>query len=453
MEKEEEITTNSALNLALKYHKTGKLNEAELIYKKILEQNLSNSDVWHLLGLIKYQKREYGEAITKISKAIQLKENAVYYGNLGMVYDALGNEEKSIENFEKALRINPYYENAHLAYYNLGVSLKDKGNINEALEKFDKSIELNEDFPEAHFNRSLILLLLGKLKEGWEEYEYRFRKKDSADPRIFNKPKWDGSPLNGKRILIISEQGAGDNIQFIRYLPLIKEKGGYIILECRKNLKRLFEGISCIDELIEKKQNVIPNTEFDCYIHLMSLPRVFGTNLDTIPVKTPYLKANVQLDKEIKEKLNTNNLKIGINWAGNPNHDNDKYRSTNFEKFKFLKQIPGITIFSLQKGEASKQLDAPNIINLEENIKDFADTASIIENLDLVISVDTSIIHLAGAMGKPTWVLLDFMNDWRWLVDRDDTPWYPSMKLFRQKKPGDWDSLFNEVIKDLKNFK
>lgn len=452
MKEEEELTISQALNIAVKYHNKGELNEAEFIYRKVIEKNPNNSDAWHLLGLVEYQRGKYKNAIKKIGKAIQLNPApAIYYGNLGMVYDASGNEEESIKNFEKALEINPAYDNAYLAYYNLGISLKDKGKITEALEHFNKSIKLNQEFPDAHWNRSLILLLLGRFEEGWKEYEYRFKKKSPTDPRIFNKPQWTGSSLQGKKILVVSEQGAGDNIQFIRYLPFVKEKGGHIILECPKDLKRLFESIPYIDEFIEKKQNIVPNIEFDCYIHLMSLPRIFSTDISTIPNKIPYLKANCELNKDIKEKINTPKFKIGINWAGNPNQDNDKNRSTTLEKFMCLKQVPGITLFSLQKGIASKQLSDPSIINLEGSIKDFADLAFMIGNLDLVISVDTSVAHLAGAVGKPIWTLLSFNSDWRWLTDRNDTPWYPNMKLFRQKKPGDWDFLFNDVVKELGN--
>jgi ADP-heptose:LPS heptosyltransferase len=206
-----------------------------------------------------------------------------------------------------------------------------------------------------------------------------------------------------------------------------------------------------VDELIIKKEDVILNLDFDFYIHLMSLPRVFNTKEDSIPHNIPYLKSNRELVKKFKNQMNAENFKVGIVWAGNPNQENDKNRSTTFKRFKILSEIPNVVLFSLQKEEASNQLNDNKIINMEKDMKDFNDTAAIIENLDLIISIDTSIAHLAGAMGKPVWVLLSYTPDWRWLLNKKDNSWYPTMKLFRQKKAGDWDSLFKEVADELRN--
>jgi len=445
-----ELNVSDALNLAAKKHQEGKLHEAEIIYRKILDENPNNPDALHLLGLIAHQIGKYEESAKLISKAIKLTpNNALYYGNLGMVYDALGKEEESAKCFIKALERDSKYNGAHLAHYNLGIFFRDKGQIKEALEHFNKAIELEGNFPDAHWNRGLILLLLGNLREGWKDYEYRFKKKKPADSRVFNKPKWDGSQLEGRKILIVSEQGFGDNIQFIRYIPLIKERGGYVILECKKELKELFKDIPGVDKFVDKESDSVPNIDFDYYAHLMSLPMIFGTNLDNIPDKIPYLKADSALVEKLKAKFDTNNFKIGIVWVGNPNQENNKNRSTTFEKFKCLKELPGIKLYSLQKG-ANHQLNEPEITDMAGYISDFAETAAVIENLDLIITVDTSVAHLAGAMGKPVWTLLTFAPDWRWLMNRKDCPWYPGMRLFRQKKPGDWDSLFNEVKKELR---
>lgn len=220
-------------------------------------------------------------------------------------------------------------------------------------------------------------------------------------------------------------------------------------MECKKELRKLFETLPEIDEFVEKK-NSVPEVDFDFYVHLMSLPSVFNTTLDTISQNIPYLKADDGLVKKFKHLFMTNNFKVGIVWAGNPFQENDKNRSTTFENFKKLKNIPGVMFFSLQKGEASWQLNDRDIINLEDKINDFADTAAIIENLDLIISVDTAVAHLAGAMGKPAWTLLSFVPDWRWMLSGDKCPWYPTMRLFRQKRKGDWNSVFSEVEKELR---
>ncbi|MEK6879659.1 MAG: tetratricopeptide repeat protein [Nanoarchaeota archaeon] len=447
---DKELTVEQALKLAVKKHNEGRINEAEIIYREILNKNPNNSEALHLLGLIAHQTGDSANAINLINKAIKSNPNiAIYYNNLGMIYDTLKKEEESTKNFNEALEVDPNHLNAHLAHYNLGVSLMNNGKILEALEHYDKAVKLNKNFFDASWNKSLILLLLGRFKEGWIDYESRFKKKNPSDSRNFNNPKWNGSDLKEKKILIVSEQGFGDNIQFIRYIPLIKEKGAYIILECKKELIDLFSQIKEIDEIIERGNNQIENVKIDYYIHLMSLPKIFNTNLGNIPNNTPYLKADFKLVEKFKPKFKTNKFNIGIVWAGNPLQDNDKNRSTTFEKFKSLK-IPDVVFFSLQKGDASKQLNDPEIIDIADEINDFNDTAAVIENLDLIISVDTSVAHLAGAMAKPTWTLLSFIPDWRWLIDRTDSPWYPSMKLFRQKKLGDWDSLFNEVSKELK---
>lgn len=446
------ISISQALNLAVKKHNEGDLNGAEFIYRKILEEYPNNADSWHLLGLVAYQVGKYEEAIKNINKAISINSNqAIFYSNLGMAQDALGNEDESMESFRKALEINPSYDKAYLAHYNLGVYYMDRGKIKEALEHYNKAIELNKNFFEARWNRSLVLLLLGRFEEGWKEYEYRFKKEKPTDTRNFSKPKWDGSSLEGKKILIVSEQGFGDTINFIRYVHLVKEKGGYVIYECKKELRRLFQGFPGIDEIVEKEKGAIPNVKFDTYTYLMSLPGIFNTNLDNIPNKIPYLKANPELAKKFEKEFNTNKFKIGIVWAGNPEQPNDKNRSIRFEKFKILKSIPEVQLYSLQKGEVAKQLDDSVIINMADKINDFADTAVIIENLDLIITVDTSVAHLAGAMGKRVWILLAVSADWRWLLNRNDSPWYPTAKLFRQPKLGDWDSVFDEICEEIQN--
>src|SRR3989344_5660734 len=444
------FNVSQALNLAVKKHNDGDLNGAEFLYRRILEEYPNNADSWHLLGLAAYQTGRYEEAIKNIKKAISVNTNqALFYSNLGMAYDAVGREDDAAENFRRALDIDPYFVKAAIAHYNLGVYYMDKGNVKEALEHYDKAIGLDKDFYEARWNRGLVLLRLGRFEEGWKEYEYRFKKEKPSDSRVFKGLKWDGSLLEGKRILVISEQGFGDNINFIRYAPLIKNKDSYVILECKKELMRLFKDFPGIDEFIEKKKDTVLNVDFDFYIHLMSLPEIFGTNLSNIPSKSPYLFADVKLVEKFKSLFNKDCFNIGIVWAGNSDQANDKNRSIRFEKFKGLKEISGIKLYSLQKGEAVQELNDSEIVNLADEINDFADTAAIIENLDLVISVDTSVAHLAGAMGKSVWTLLSTVSDWRWLLDRRDSPWYSSMRLFRQKRLGEWDFVFDEVRREL----
>ncbi len=437
------------LESAAELHTHGKLDEAELIYKKILDKFPDNPDALHLLGLIAYQRGQYEKAAGLIEKAIEIKSNsAMFYGNLGMVYDVLGRKEDSIKSFQKALSINdPQYLASYLAYYNLAVYFADKWDFSKALENYNRTIELKKDFFDAYWNKGLILLLLGKFSEGFQDYEYRLKKQKPTDTRIFNKPKWDGSFLNGKKILIVSEQGFGDAIQFSRYIQYVKKKGGYVILECRKELRNIFENLPYIDQIIDKEDK-IPDLNFEVYIHLMSLPSLSFESIG-IPKEIPYLKSNSIIAEKFSNRFDRKNFNIGICWAGNPEQQDDWKRSTTFEKFKSLFDIPHVKFFSLQKGEASKQINDSRVVLLNE-IENFSDTAAIIENLDLVISVDTSIAHLAGAMGKPVWTLLSSIPDWRWLLEGEGSAWYPTMKLFRQKKIGDWDSVFDEVKEELR---
>lgn len=443
-----EITVKEALEFAAEKHREGRFDEAKDIYLGILKEFPENPDALHLLGLIFHQEGNFKKAIDFIEKAISFRQEAVYYGNLGMSYDSLGNDEKSAELFLKALELNPSYATAYLAHYNLGVYFKENGEIEKSLEHYNKSIELNPEFAETRWNRSLILLLLGKFEEGWADYSYRFKKADPTDSRNFGKPRWDGSSLEGKKILIVSEQGFGDNIQFVRYLPLVKERGGKIILECRKELLELFKNVEGVDEIFEKGN--LPE-DFDCYIHIMDLPRIFRTNLENIPNKIPYLKANPEKIEKFRNEiseLNSNKFKVGIVWAGNPKQENDKNRSAKFENFEKLKEAENIVLFSLQKGRNEKLPE--EVIDLSNKLNDFSDTAAIIENLDLIVSVDTSVAHLAGAMGKQVWTLLTYIPDWRWFLKQKDCPWYSTMRLFRQKQKGDWNSVVEEVCKELK---
>jgi len=444
----EEISIGKVLNIAVGKQNAGDLVGAEGIYRGILAKYPDNADALHLIGLLAYQVGRYSEAIENIEKAIAVRPGvAVYLGNLGMAYDKLGKEEESVKCFMKAVEIDSRYNGAHWAYYNLGVYFKDRGEMGKALENYDKAIEIKRDFYDARWNRSFILLLLGRYKEGWEDYESRFLKESSVDSRRFRGDKWKGEPLEGKRILIIAEQGFGDAIQFVRYLSLVKEKGGYVILECKKELRRLFENGSLADEVIEKEKGIV-DLEYDFYIHLMSLPRIFGT--EVVFGRERYLKVDRRDVEKFMEKFKGDRFRVGICWAGNPEQENDKNRSMSFEKFEILKDISGVELYSLQKGAGHSQFDdCCGIIDMGKNAEDFADTAAIIENLDLVISVDSSVAHLAGAMGKKVWTLLTFNPDWRWGVEGEDCLWYPTMRLFRQKRAGDWDTLMGEVREKL----
>mgnify|MGYP001610403503 CR=1 FL=1 len=443
---EKKLSVSEALNIGINFQRNGNLSKASEVYREILKCFPEQSDAHHLLGLICSQLGDWDEAIKEIKKAIELNPNAIFYGNLGMVYQGLNNFFEAFINFEKALELNPVYDGAYLAHYNLGIYYTEKKNFERAIFHYDKCLELNNSFYDAYWNRGLILLVLGKYKDGFEDYEYRFKKKSSTDSRDFRKPKWNGEDLNGKRILVSCEQGFGDSIQFVRYIPLIKERGGDVILECKKELKRLFENFNgLIDGIVDKQKDKVPEIDFDYYIHLMSLPRIFDTTTENVPFSNGYIHIN----KTSKREFDKSKFNIGIVWSGNPDFPDNSLKSANFEDFKILTEIPGIKFYSLQKGKAGERLNDSEIEDLTKEIFDFRDTAEFVAGLDLIISIDTSIAHLAGAMRKDVWVLLNDSADWRFGINGNNCVWYSSMRLFRQKEKGDWKSVFEEVKREL----
>jgi hypothetical protein len=289
---------------------------------------------------------------------------------------------------------------------------------------------------------AVVALIRGDYASGWREAEWRWKCKDFSSPkRQWSKPQWKGEQLNGETILLHAEQGFGDTVQFVRYAPMVAERGGKVILECPAVLHRLLKNLPGI-------AGIVPETaqpEFDLQCPLLSLPLAFGTLLDTVPNRVPYLTPEPQLCEQWGKLIGerASGLKVGLTWAGSPTHQNDRKRSLTLNQLLPLAQAAGVTFFSLQKGPAAQQANDPAIgfpiADLTARLTDFADTAAMISQLDLVITVDTVIAHLAGALGKPVWVFLPRVPDWRWMLDREDTPWYPTMRLFRQEVHGQWE--------------
>jgi hypothetical protein len=272
---------------------------------------------------------------------------------------------------------------------------------------------------------------------------------------VYQKPLWKGEEFQDKRLLIYDEIGYGDVFQFIRYLPWVKARGGTVIFECKKGLSRLLSNFPGIDVLLERSNTPVPEESFDLQLPMESLPGIFGTALATIPAEVPYLTVAPQLIASWKKRLEAYpGFKVGLVWAGNPNNQYDSARSCNLLDFAPLASVEGVTFISLQKGPAESQLANPpqnmRIIALGSELQDFADAAAVIESLDLVISVETAVPHLAGALGKKIWTLLSFVPAWRWMMERSDSPWYPSMRLFRQTKRGEWGEVVREVAEQLK---
>jgi hypothetical protein len=362
-----------------------------------------------------------------------------------LVLQNLDRSEEAIAAFQTAVHLRPHYCDALLK---LGFILRQNLKTTAALECFKEAARLDPHNPETHWELSTTLLSLGEFKRGWPEYEWRWRLKDfTTPPAQFPQPRWDGAALNGRRILLHCEQGYGDTIQFARYATLVARRGGEVILGCPEPLRTLLETIGGVREFTTTRSGL----EFDLHAPLMSLPAILGTTLTNIPATVPYLTAP---SGPLAEKLHpAPGYKIGIAWAGDPAHKNDQRRSLPLEHFLPLVKRPGILCYSLQVGGRTADLNHPEfagkIVELGGGFRDFADTARAVAEMDLIITVDTALAHLAGALGKPVWVLLPYEAEWRWMLHREDSPWYPTMRLFRQSAPGDWKHLFERLLSAL----
>ncbi len=346
-----------------------------------------------------------------------------------------GDREEAIAQYEQALAVQPDRAETH---YNLGSALHRQGRYAEALARYGRALALKPNYAQAHLNRSLTLLLTGRFDEGWPEYEWRF---DVARyDRRFDRPLWSGNPLAGQSILIHAEQGFGDALQFVRFVPAVAQRGGRVVLEVPASLVRLARTVAGASEVVAAGD---PLPEFECHCPLLSLPRVFKTNLANIPNAVPYLSVPAESSAAWAERVAiASGLKVGVVWAGTA------VGAIDLRLLQPLWEVDGVSWFSLQVGDSARDLsllDRVKIVDLSPWLADFAETAAAICHLDLVITVDTSVAHLAGALGRPTWLMLPHPPEWRWLLDRDDSPWYPSARLFRQSKAGDWLGVAHEI--------
>lgn len=439
------ITLDQALEIALRHHQAGQLAEAESIYRQILGVDPNHPGALHLLGVIAMQVGQLEVAVDLIGKAVaRAPAIGVFHSNLGEAFRKLGRLDEAAAAFQTAIRLQPDLIDAHNNY---GIVLVAQGNIPAGIAEFQKCIAMDPNYVLAHDGLGLTLLLTGHLQEGWREQEWRWLKAGFEAKRHNDKPRWDGASLEGRTILLQVEQGYGDVFQFCRYAPLLAERGAKVLVEAVHDIHALLKTLPGVEAVVDPGGPLPP---FDVTCTLMSVPMFFGTTLETIPANTPYLHADPQLVAQWKARLASDaNFKVGIVWAGRPTHENDRNRSMRLDQFAPLADIPGVTFYSLQKGDAAAATKNPpagmRLVDLSAELTDFNVTAAVIESLDLVIAVDTSVVHLAGALGKPAWVLLPFLPDWRWLLERTDSPWYPGMRLFRQPRAGDWVSVLAEV--------
>jgi tetratricopeptide (TPR) repeat protein len=373
------------------------------------------------------------------------------HNGLGNTHQRFGRLEEAAACYERALQLKPEYADARV---NLGISWHNRGRLSEAIANYEQVLQRNPSHGDAHLSRAFAWLVSGDFERGWPEYEWRWRNKQMTR-REFRQPEWDGRPLVGKTILLHAEQGLGDTIQFIRYAPLVKRLAGRVIVECQEQLLPLLARCQGVDEWVG---HGLPLPSFDVQAPLLSLPRLFRTSLKDIPAETPYLFAGPDLVNQWRDWLRAlDGFKIGIAWQGNTAYRGDHFRSIPVGQFAPLARIREVCLISLQKGDGAEQLgEGENLFRvmdfsrqLDQQGGAFTDTAAVMMNLDLVVTSDSAIAHLAGALGVPVWVALPLVPDWRWLLDRDDCPWYPTMRLFRQTRLGDWEEVFQRIATEV----
>lgn len=500
---------------AVMHHQQGRIAEAGQLYRKVLESDPRHPDALALLGLTEHQSGRDDVARSLIEKALMIKPGeAAYLVNLSQVHRVSGRLKDAEQCLRRAIQSQPRLAEAHSnlasvlrlqkrldeaeaaakqalginpqfgsAMLNMGTVLEDRGEYVKALEWFMRALKHGSGradtlmnigdalcclgrwdegrtaleqavaaAPEnalAHWNLSLAYLVQGDLARGFAENEWRLRHR-SSDAGRFTQPMWKGEELNGRSILLHMEQGFGDAVQFVRYAPMVAGRGGKVLVDVQPHLVDLMRSVEGVHQVIPRGQDLPP---FDVHAPLMSLGQIFGTTLATIPAKVPYLHAPPERVEAWRAKIPAEPgvRKIGLVWAGNPTHRNDRNRSIPLSELSPLAGVPNVKWYSLQFGPAAGQARPPGLelTVLTNEARDFSDTAAMMMHLDLVITVDTAAAHVAGALGRPVWILVPAVPDWRWLLNRSDSPWYPTAKVFRQSQPAGWSEVIARVAKEL----
>jgi tetratricopeptide (TPR) repeat protein len=437
-------------NLGITLKDQGKLDKAIEAYSKALSFKPDYAEAYNNMGNALKLKGKLEEAIGAYNKAIAIKPDyADAYNNMGIAFKDQGKLEEAIEVYNKALSLKPDYAEA---YNNMGNALNDQSKQEEAIEAYNKALLLKPDYADAYYNMSFAYNLQGEFQKGLELFEWRLKKKDFVVRPPREELSWDGSKaIEGKQFVIYDEQGLGDIIQFCRYLPLLEQKGAKVTFKVKQKLHTLLYTLDCNVVLTESFPN---EKKINFEAPLMSLPYLFKTNLETIPEMASYLSADHLKVVSWGKRLSKDKFKIGICWQGSKNKI-DVGRSFPLSLFEGISGLPNVELISLHKGEGEEQIKEIkfDLTNLGDDFDAgddaFIDTAAVMANCDLIITSDTAIAHLSGALGCQTWVALKHSPDWRWMLDRNDSPWYPTMTLYRQKQRGNWKYVFDEMKQDL----
>ncbi len=421
-------------------------DEARQLCRRALNLDPARIETYCTLAVVLTEKKDLAAAVEVLQQAAALNaESPLVALALGTYFVKCGDLAAAEDSYRRAVKLDP---NMSLTHFRLGATLSQLGDRAAARESYERALALNPQSHEIISHIGLLHLAEGNFALGWGEYEHR----DSArrSRRNFPQPQWKGEPLNGARIFLHAEQGIGDALQTLRYIPLVAARGGIILLGIQTRLRRLLAGTQGVWKFVYEGESP---TEFDCHCPLLSLPLALGTDLSSIPGGVPYVHPAPESVEEWKKRMRGDLLRVGLVWGGNPKHPYEQWRSVKLGQFAALTNIPGTVFYSLQMGPPAQEMKQAGsrvqLIDLQNEQKDFADTAAIVANLDLVISIDTSVAHLAGAMGRPIWILLHKTADWRWLLDREDSPWYPTARLFRQTSLGNWQDVLARVEGEL----
>lgn len=461
--------------------KRSKVADAVLAFEQALRLRPGSAEAHNSLGVALRLQGRLDETIFHCREAVRLApEMAEAHSNLGSMLEEQGQTDEAIASLKEALRLEPDFANAYsnlgvasyrrrqyaetVEYYRRAIALKpdlaeahnnlasvlfDLGQSDEALASFTEAIRLRPDYREPHWGRALVWLSRGEFERGWPELEWR---PSLLERRRSSQPRWDGSDLTGRTILLDAEQGLGDTLQFVRYGSLLKQQGARVVLVCQPRLVRLLAaGCPAVDEVVAAGESLPP---FDVHAPLLSLPAIFRTTVASVPADIPYLHPEPQLVASWRAELSqVPGFKIGIAWRGNAQHRGDRERSIPLTEFEPLARVPGVQLISLQKGPGAEQLALARqrfpLLDLGERLDEaagpFMDTAAIMQCLDLAVTCDSAVCHLAGALGVPVWAAIPTVPDWRWLLNRDDSPWYPRLRVFRQMKLGQWSDVFQRI--------
>jgi Flp pilus assembly protein TadD len=418
------------------------LPEAISEFEQAIKLRPNYPEAFNNLSIALLQDGKLEPALAAAQTSLQQRPDFVAaLNNLGIALNYLGRTEESLKTLRRALELNPKFAETHC---NLGISLTDAGRNNEAIVACSEAIRLRPNFPQAHLNIAICRLRKGEMQKAWPDYEWRLKTKSPVPFRAFVQPQWAGEALTGKTILVHADGGFGDAIQFVRYAPMIAQRGGRVILECQPELARLFQGITGIEEILTRGQKFPP---FDLHCPLMSLPRAFATDLNSIPATGRYLALDSDLQRTWADRLGSPGARrrIGLRWSGKQNFHKLRNPSIPPQELTPLTQTKDAIFYALQPPEPPSL----NLVDFSPQLTDFAQTAALIAHLDLVITIDTAVAHLAGALAKPVWLMLPKAADWRWLLNRSDSPWYPTMRLFRQPEFGDWASVVRNISETL----